>query len=167
MSQRERYLSDPAVQWTLIRHVMLHWSMTLLSLIAIGILAQMFFGGKNQSFVETVGVSFSQQTPLLLVMFMLIPVYLRDVLKVSNRFAGPMKRLRATLRDLADGKVGQRMKFRPGDFWQETAEDFNRFYAKYNELKRRCEELEQRLAEREDLGSETAVEQKSAAELSV
>ncbi len=79
-------------------------------------------------------------------MFMLVPVYLRDIVKFSHRFAGPMSRLRAILNDLADGRRGMSLKFRPGDFWQETATDFNRFYEKHIELLDRVEKLERELA---------------------
>ena len=43
---------------------------------------------------------------------------------------------------MADGGRANHLKFRPGDFWQETASDFNRFYEEHVALMNRCEELQ-------------------------
>lgn len=146
MSQRNRFLSDPMLQWALIRRVMMHWSLTVLALLAIGVLVQLVYAPNEQTFMQAMRHSFGQQTPLLCVMFMLVPVYLRDIVKFSHRFAGPMSRLRKILNELAAGRRGMSLKFRPGDFWQGTATDFNRFYEKHVELLDRVEELESELA---------------------
>lgn len=148
MSQRKSFLIDPKVQWALIRRMLMHWSLTVLALLAIGIIAQAVYAPGNLSFWEAVGRSYSAQLPLLCVMFMLVPVYVWDFVRLSHRFAGPMHRLRRILNELADGGRASQLKFRPGDFWQDTATDFNRFYEKHLELIDRCQELESKLAEK-------------------
>ena len=60
------------------------------------------------------------------VMLLLLPVFLRDTLKLSNRFAGPMYRLRIALQSLAAKQSASPIKFRAGDFWQEATTDFSR-----------------------------------------
>ncbi len=146
MSQRSHFLVDPAVQWAIIRRMMMHWSLTLLALLAIGIGVQLIYAPGDQTFMQAIGRSFGAQAPLLFVMFMLVPVYVWDIVKLSHRFAGPMLRLRGILNELAGGGRASQLRFRPGDFWQETATDFNRFYETHLELVDRCEELEIQLA---------------------
>ena len=142
MSQRNRILIDPKVQWAIIRRLLMHWCLTVLTLVAIGVGAQLVYAPGGQTFWQAVKTSFGAQLPLLCVMMMLVPVYLRDIVKLSNRFAGPMLRLRGILNELAEGRRAGDLKFRPGDFWQETATDFNRFYDEHLALLNRCEELE-------------------------
>lgn len=157
MSQRKRFLIDPKVQWAIIRRMTMHWSLTVLALLAIGIGVQLIYAPGQLSVWQAIAGSFGAQTPLLCVMFMLFPVYVWDIVKLSHRFAGPMLRLRGILDELADGGRATHLKFRPGDFWQETATDFNRFYEEHIALKNRCEELQNELKLRtdksDDLGS--------------
>ena len=58
-------------------------------------------------------------------MFFLLPVFILDTIKLSHRFAGPIYRLRNTIRSLAQGEEFRPLKFREVDFWQSLAEDFN------------------------------------------
>ena len=125
--------------------MMMHWSLTVLTLLAIGVAVQLIYSPGNRSVWQAIARSYGAQLPLLCVMFMLVPVYIWDVVKLSNRFAGPMYRLRGILNELADGGRASQLRFRPGDFWQETATDFNRFYEKHIALVDRCEQLEEQL----------------------
>ena len=54
-----------------------------------------------------------------------LPMVVADVIRVSNRFAGPLVRLRRSMRALARGEHVEPIHFRKGDFWQEFAEEFN------------------------------------------
>lgn len=145
MSQRRRFLIDPKVQWAIIRHMTLHWSLTILALLAIGIGVQVVYSPSDLTVWNAIGRSVGAQAPLLCLMFMLYPVYVWDIIKLSHRFSGPMLRFRRTLNELAEGGDSAPIKFRPGDFWHDAAEDFNRFYHEHIELKKRCEELQNEL----------------------
>jgi hypothetical protein len=48
------------------------------------------------------------------------------VIRLSNRFVGPARRLGDSLRTLAEGGEVQPVHFRDEDFWQEMARDLNR-----------------------------------------
>ena len=52
---------------------------------------------------------------------------------VSNRFAGPMVRVRWTLQRIAEGEDVKPLSFREGDFWQEFSDDFNAAMLKQRE----------------------------------
>ena len=99
----------------------------------------------DQSFYESMKAAIVAQAPLLLVMFILMPIFLRDTLQLSNRFAGPMYRLRTALGEVAGGGEGGKIKFRDGDFWLEVADDYNLVHEQLQILKSRNAELEAEL----------------------
>ena len=145
MSKRARILVDPTVQWAIARRVLLHWCMLLFCIITISVMARVLVSAGDMPFSQSLREAFSAQGPLLFVMFILMPVFLRDTLKMSNRFAGPMYRLRTVLSEMANGGDGGRIKFRDGDFWLQAATDFNTVYDQMESLKTRNAELEAEL----------------------
>ena len=60
------------------------------------------------------------------VMVVAIPLVIMDILRLSNRFAGPIFRLRREMAKLAAGENIGPLKFRDGDYWQDLAEELNR-----------------------------------------
>ena len=70
--------------------------------------------------------TWSTYWPALMALLLLLPAVLWDVVRFSNRFVGPMHRLRSAMRDLADGKPVKEIQFREDDFWREFADEFNR-----------------------------------------
>lgn len=146
MSQRNRFLVDPDVQLAIIRRMIMHWALAVLALISIGVSVQLLYAPGDQSFADAIKSSFGAQAPLLTIMFILMPVYIWDVIKLTHRFAGPILRLRNIFRDLANGGRAPRLRFRPGDYWQGIADDFNSFYESHVALQERCDLLEKELA---------------------
>lgn len=45
---------------------------------------------------------------------------------MSNRILGPVPRLQRALRHVAEGDMSVRLKFRPGDYLEDVADDFNK-----------------------------------------
>jgi aconitase B len=73
-------------------------------------------------------------------MLTLMPAFLLDVVRFSNRFAGPIVRLRRFLRELGENGEVPPLKFRDDDFWMEIAKEFNvcreRIYRQRMEIER-------------------------------
>jgi len=63
---------------------------------------------------------------IVLVMAALLPAFVLDTVRLSNRFAGPMFRIRKAFRSTAAGEPFEPLVFRKGDFWKELADDYNR-----------------------------------------
>ncbi len=145
MSKRTKILVDPKVQWSIAGRVLLHWGFLLVCLVSIGALVRLMAASTAESFADALWLAIKSQTAVAGVMFVLLPVFIRDTLKLSNRFAGPMYRLRTVLADMAAGQEARSIKFRDGDFWHQAAEDFNVVAAEYNHLKERNTELEEEL----------------------
>ena len=55
-----------------------------------------------------------------------MPIFIRDYMRVSHRFAGPMRTFRQAMRQLVAGQTVEPVQLRQDDYWQEFAEDFNR-----------------------------------------
>ena len=78
----------------------------------------------------TFAMACQRGTPFVLVSFALAPVFIWDAIKLSNRFAGPIVRVRRALAQIADGHPPQAIGFRNGDFWKSLALDLNRAFVK-------------------------------------
>ena len=147
MSNRSRILVDPTVQWAIARRILLHWFLLVVCVTVITAMVRLLMGAGQQPFGVSLKAAFTEQMPMLLVMFILMPMFLRDTLKLSNRFTGPMYRLRDVLSNMAGGGDGYAVKFRDGDYWMDAATDFNTVLEQLNDLKARNEALEAELAE--------------------
>lgn len=146
-SQRSRILVDPQVQWSIAGRVLGHWILFLICLVSISAMVQIMGSAGQQPFAEAWRAAAIAQVPILGVMLMLLPVFLRDTLKMSNRFAGPMYRLRTALRAMANHKSVNSINFRSGDFWQEAAADFNTVLAQIEELRQENTSLKSQLSQ--------------------
>lgn len=61
---------------------------------------------------------------MLIAVIVLVPV-VWDVLSFSNRFAGPVFRVRRILREIARSGSIEHVRFRQGDYWHGLADDLN------------------------------------------
>ena len=133
---RKNFVSDPQVQWALARRITLHWSLYLVAVISTSSLMHVLLGLPESRVVDSLQTALEAQLPTLAVFAVLLPLFIGDTLRLSHRFAGPMVRLRHQLQALGEGRATQPLQFRSGDFWQSTAEDFNRTRERINELER-------------------------------
>jgi hypothetical protein len=128
---RKKTFVDPKVQGALVRRLVLHWSAFVAVASVVAFCLQVLsnpFRPLEQHFQEL----WWTHGPFLMVMFFMLPVFIVDTIKLSHRFAGPIYRLRNTVRSLAQGERFQPIKFREFDFWQGLAEDFNAMMARFS-----------------------------------
>lgn len=127
--QRKKKYVDPEVQGALARRIGLHWILYTIvaSVLVVGLklLADPF-----TPLTEHAIDAWWTYGPLLLVLITLTPIFIYDSVKLSNRFTGPVMRLRQAARSLAAGEPVEPLKIRNGDYWQELAEDFNRILSR-------------------------------------
>jgi hypothetical protein len=126
---RKRFFVDFRVQGALIVRVVLYWLMCLATM-ALFLLGWRMLRGPVRSVHLHLNELWAQYGPLAAASLLLLPIVILDLLQISNRFAGPMVRLRRSMHDLALGKPVKAIHFRQGDFWSEIAEDFNKIAAK-------------------------------------
>jgi nitrogen fixation/metabolism regulation signal transduction histidine kinase len=73
--------------------------------------------------------------PSFLAAVLILPAVLWDLMRMSNRFVGPIYRLRRSMRSLANGADVDPVFLRDGDYWFDFAEDFNRVATEMGAIK--------------------------------
>ena len=123
--KRKQNYIDASVQGGLIRRILTHWVMFLVVTTVTILSLKTLLGDPSESF----GTRFQQELSeiiLLVVIFVAIfPAFMLDTIRFSNRFVGPVGRLRKHLRELGESGQTTDIKFRDHDFWQEIAKEFN------------------------------------------
>lgn len=125
-AKRCKVYVDRTVQGAIAKRVILHWffffGLTSVSLLML----EYFLGDAQSSLMEHAGAVVSKYAFFFVLMMAIMPTFIYDTIKLSHRFAGPIVRLKESLRGLANGEAVPNMKFRDNDFWRELSEDFNR-----------------------------------------
>ena len=102
-----------------------------------------------QTFQSHVSALQADFAPAAIGSLLLLPIVLVDVLRLSNRFTGPMFRVRRMMGQLARGEHVPPLKFRDGDYWMDFADDFNAVAARMQELDAKVGRLENQTQEPE------------------
>lgn len=123
--KRRMLLVDRAVQWAIVWQSLRHWFFHSLATAAFLALLQTLLGGVFKPWSEQWQAIWPMAVSVYVAMIVLLPKYIHDSLKLSNRFAGPVSRMRRVLRDVAAGKPFTPLKFREGDFWMGMADELN------------------------------------------
>lgn len=126
MSQRERkrLFVDPKVQGALMARVVMYWGFSILT-ISLMLLCWRIVAGPARMFWTHFDDMWFYYAPALVASLLLLPLVVTDVVRMSNRFCGPITRLRHALRQLARGEELPELNFREGDHWCELAKEFN------------------------------------------
>jgi len=127
--RRRILLIDPKVQGALAMRVVGYWLFALLTTWFFLVLWNVW-SGPARPFNVVFDEVYQHFAAAAVISLMVLPIVVMDVLRVSNRFAGPVYRLKRSLRELAEGKEVPPLTLREGDFWQETAADLNRVAAR-------------------------------------
>lgn len=154
IKKRSTHFSDWTVQGTVLLHIAMHW---LLFLVAVGafLLFLEAIDGESSDAWENM---LRRHAPSVLFVLVLSPIYIRELCKLTNRFAGPMVRVRRAMHDLAEGRAVAPIQFRPGDFWQELATDFNRVAERVQAANKPASPAPSLASEEEDSASELVTE---------
>lgn len=114
------------MQWALANRVIIHFFVFVCAGIIFGLVNQFLldpFAGLAANF-ETFA---RNSAPLMVALVCLMPIFVRDTLKMSNRIAGPMHNLQTTVKRIADGEEDvPPLRFRKGDMWNDLPDQFNR-----------------------------------------
>jgi len=158
MSQPERNKTyvDPQVQGALARRLVVHWLLFILATFVVAFCMEVL-GNPMLSVREHASRVWQVHGLFLLILIALLPVFIRDSIKLSHRFAGPIYRLRATIRSIAEGNPAPRLKFRKSDYWLDLAEDFNKMVERLSKGADTLEEPRPETARQENLVDPAAV----------
>jgi len=121
-TQRKKHFVDRAVQGAILLHIVAHWAMFLFAAGLFLFFIELLAGDPRDAGKNLL----PRHGPTVLAVLVLGPILIRDLCKLTNRFAGPMVRLRRAMHDLAEGREVSPIHFRERDFWKDLAIDFNR-----------------------------------------
>lgn len=139
---RKHLFVDPKVQGALATRAVLYWFLCLLT-VALMLLCWQMITGPARLFYTHLDVIWYYYGPALIASTILLPLVVIDVFRVSNRFVGPILRLRRSLRALGRGEHVGTIEFRDGDFWQEFADEFNVVADRVEQLEQELHRLRQ------------------------
>jgi len=123
-SLRKRLFVDPKVQGALVGRVILYWVVCLIT-ITLMLICWRIVTGPARPFYTHFDDLWFFHGPAVIASFILLPLVVLDIVRLSNRFVGPMLRLRRSMRALARGEYVEPLEFRDTDYWHEFAEEFN------------------------------------------
>jgi hypothetical protein len=126
---RKHLFVDPKVQGALALRVVLYWVVCLMT-ITLMLLCWQVLTGPVRPFLTHLDNVWFHSGPALIASLLLLPLVIVDVLRLSNRFVGPVLRLRRSMRQLARGESVEPLDFRNGDFWHDFADEFNAVVAR-------------------------------------
>ena len=132
-SKRRQLYVDSHVQGAIIRRVAVYWACCVLFMV-IPLCIGNLFRRPDLLFYEQFGILWNQYWPILVCMVCMLPFSLLDALQLSNRFAGPMFRLRRHMHLLAENKQLEPLMLREEDFCHEMALDFNRILERHGNV---------------------------------
>lgn len=131
--RRRIFYIDPKVQGALMVRVFCHWIYCLFTISLMLVWWDLFAGPPRRFMVVLIDV-YTRFAPAAAASLLIVPLVIMDVLRLSNRFAGPAWRLKISLKALAEGKEVRPIHFRDNDFWREMAEDFNCISGRLNQV---------------------------------
>ncbi len=116
---------DKSTQWAIVGQSLLHWfyhsSLTVFFLLIL----ELVQGGILKPWSETWQAIWPIAAAVYFSMLLLLPIFILDSFKLSNRFVGPVARIRTALRELAEGKPYRSVELRTKDFWPEMGQELD------------------------------------------
>ncbi|MGI9474253.1 MAG: hypothetical protein ACR2NZ_22115 [Rubripirellula sp.] len=131
--KRRKVLVDPEVQVGVIRKIAAHWVIFFICNAMALMIWVRLFEQPDADWGQTFADSLRRFLPFFVITMALIPAFVWDTLKLTNRFAGPILRLRGALLDASQGRAVAPLRFRENDFWQEIALNFNSMMERHSQ----------------------------------
>ncbi len=149
--KRRQHYIDSHVQGSLLRRIFIHW-ITFFGVACLSVVVlKTLLGDPSEPIMQRMVSESSEFIFLGVILISLFPAFMLDTIRFSNRFVGPIARLRRVLRELGNNDDVTVVKFRESDFWADVANDFNKAAAL-------CKQQREEIAElKGQLKKETAV----------
>ena len=124
--KRHKLMVNPKLQWMLLLRVIVYWLACMATIEFFG-LAWLIATEPAQPTFAAYFINYDWRAVggrLLLATLLLVPI-VWDMLIFSNRFAGPIFRMRRILHGVAQGNAVEQIQLRRGDYWQGFVDDLN------------------------------------------
>jgi len=145
---RKQYFIDANVQGSLATRVAAYWLVSLYGIFCLlagtPLLLSFWYNIPHKLSAEAIVYqTWIQFWPAMVASLLFMPLIIRDVIRMSNRFAGPVFRLRRTVHDAINGKEVGEVRLRDRDYWVEFAADINEMTRQLGDLRDEVEQLRQ------------------------
>lgn len=130
---RQRLIIDPMSQTAILWRLFIYW-LFCLGTIYVGLLWWQILSTPGMPLTRYLATVWTEYGRVFIVGILVIPFLAADVIRHTNRLAGPVHRLRQATKRLASGQSIVPIRLRKDDFWHEFAEDFNRLAMRYDRL---------------------------------
>ncbi len=142
MALRQQVWVDRSVQGVLVGRVLLYWMCAMLY-VGIGSACFQYNQNPDWTLAKHAAVLFGQMWPWLPTVFLILPLAIYDVVQLSNRFVGPIYRLRKHFAALRQDIACAPLNFREEDYWRDLAAPINDMQAEILRLRSGVIELQQ------------------------
>lgn len=122
--KRTKFFVDKSVQGSIAKRVTIHWICFFAIMIALQVLTTWMVNPMSTR-GELFKMVVQNNGLFLMAVVLLLPSFVFDTVKLSNRFAGPMVRLKNAFQEVAETGDLKEIQFRDGDFWMDIAEKYN------------------------------------------
>lgn len=123
--KRKQNFIDTHVQGALVRRILFHWCLFFFVTCMLVAVLNALSGDPSLSLADRIWGETGTLGIVAVAMMVLFPAFALDTIRFSNRFVGPISRLRRSLRELRSNGTAEKIKFRDNDFWVEMANEFN------------------------------------------
>lgn len=151
--KRKQTFVDKDVQGALIRRISFHWMIFFLVTATAFVLLRSLLGDPGVPFLTKVEQATSEFSLLGILILALLPAFVLDSIRFSNRFVGPIVRLRRVLRELHQNGDTETVVFRENDFWGVIGSDFNKCTELVRSQRERIRQLEDQIALKESVAN--------------
>lgn len=127
--KRRQKFVDRQVQGSIVLRTATYWVLCMFTL-GLMLFVWQILNSPAEPFLIHATAMWQQYGPVAIASLLLLPILIVDIVGLSNRFAGPIYRLRRSIQQLANGEPAAPVKLRDNDFWVDFAEDFNRLLAR-------------------------------------
>jgi hypothetical protein len=127
-TRRQKFV-DRQVQGSIVLRTATYWVLCMFTL-GLMLIVWQILNNPAEPFLIHAAAMWQQYGPVAIASLLLLPILIVDIVGLSNRFVGPIYRLRRSLQQLANGEPAAPVKLRDNDFWVDLAEDFNRLLAR-------------------------------------
>lgn len=149
--KRRQLFVDPKVQGALLARVIAYWALYMFA-VAVLMLGWRVLTHTPAPFLTHVRNLWFDCVPMFAASCLLLPFLATDIVRLSNRFCGPLVRVRDGLRGLVRGENVSSVQFRKDDFWQDMGDEFNAVLVKFRCVKADAERAPQTASATEWVG---------------
>jgi methyl-accepting chemotaxis protein len=146
--RRKKQFVHRGLQSALVCRAMWHWLLSLVAITSSTLILWLLYGNSAVGIGGVTAAVLTVWKPfafVLLAAVAVLPIIVIDLLKTTNRVAGPLVKLNNQLKRLSQGDDIAPIKFRDHDYCPELAESFNAVLVRIQKLQSELAELKEQL----------------------